>query len=163
MKDIFDKIKKNRGPLGKHAKESHGRLCDCPLLCHIYDILLDCERDRKQARLPVSPALGQTMGPSGLLSNVHRLHRAWVPSVREILGAGHSWCEREDRFAHNFLPPRQAVVPCHSSNTGACWHGSILLCIVDKPVAPTALRQRDEFNWLMIFKMLGNIYMYVTV
>ena len=24
MKDIFDKIKNNRGPLGKHAKESHG-------------------------------------------------------------------------------------------------------------------------------------------
>ena len=24
MKDIFDKIKNNRGPLGQHAKESHG-------------------------------------------------------------------------------------------------------------------------------------------
>ena len=24
MKDIFDKIKANRGPLGQHAKESHG-------------------------------------------------------------------------------------------------------------------------------------------
>ena len=24
MKDIFDKIKGNRGPLGQHAKESHG-------------------------------------------------------------------------------------------------------------------------------------------
>ena len=24
MRDIFDKIKHNRGPLGQHAKESHG-------------------------------------------------------------------------------------------------------------------------------------------
>lgn len=24
MKDLFDKIKANRGPLGQHAKESHG-------------------------------------------------------------------------------------------------------------------------------------------
>ena len=24
MKDIFDKIKNNRGPLGQHAKQSHG-------------------------------------------------------------------------------------------------------------------------------------------
>ena len=24
MQDIFDKIKQNRGPLGQHAKESHG-------------------------------------------------------------------------------------------------------------------------------------------
>ena len=24
MQDIFDKIKNNRGPLGRHAKESHG-------------------------------------------------------------------------------------------------------------------------------------------
>src|ERR1051326_486372 len=24
MKDLFDKIRENRGPIGKHAKESHG-------------------------------------------------------------------------------------------------------------------------------------------